>query len=394
MNNKALVLILYFIFFLSSVSVYGEEQIHSHSEYKQHSHFKENTQPSYTTQAIDLKALLPINKLIPKLLNNQVVFIGEQHPRFDHHLNQLSIIRGLYLKHTNLAIGMEYFQQPFQKYLDQYIAGKLTTHELIKKTEYYNRWRYDFRLYEPILKYARAHHIPIIALNAPTEIVQKVGRDGLGKLTTQEKAQIPTDIDFSDEEYAHRLKRIFQDHPQFFGSFETFHEAQLVWDETMADRAASFLKDHPDNYMVVLAGNGHFAYGSGIPNRLYRRLPNIKTSIILNDWERAIEPAVANYTLISQEKQLPNAGFLGLMLEETIEHGLKVEDFSKESPAKTAGVKIKDKILALNDQSVSKMSNIKEVMWDKKPGDEVIVKVSRSELIGEGQELVFKVILK
>jgi hypothetical protein len=40
------------------------------------------------------------------------------------------------------------------------------------------------------------------------------------------------------------------------------------------------------------------------------------------------------------------------------------------------------------------MSDVKEIMWDKKPGEEVIVKVRRSTLISKSKELEFKIELR
>ena len=38
---------------------------------------------------------------------------------------------------------MEFFQQPFQPALDDYIAGKIDEKEFLKKSEYYLRWRIE-----------------------------------------------------------------------------------------------------------------------------------------------------------------------------------------------------------------------------------------------------------
>ena len=48
--------------------------------------------------------------------------------------------------------------------------------------------------------------------------------------------------------------------------------AQLLWDETMAERVANFVTTQPDYQIVVLAGQAHITYGHGIPDRVQRRL--------------------------------------------------------------------------------------------------------------------------
>ena len=56
--------------------------------------------------------------------------------------------------HPRLAIGLEMFQRPFQPHLDDYVAGRIGIDELLARTEYFDRWRYDARLYAPIFEFA------------------------------------------------------------------------------------------------------------------------------------------------------------------------------------------------------------------------------------------------
>ena len=37
---------------------------------------------------------------------------------------------------------------------------------MLRGTQYYDRWRFDYRLYREILSSARRHRIPVIALSA------------------------------------------------------------------------------------------------------------------------------------------------------------------------------------------------------------------------------------
>src|SRR4028118_1600443 len=73
-----------------------------------------------------------------------------------------------------------------------------------------------------------------------------------------------------------RSWRVDAPHPQSgqgnSTSFERFFTAQVLWDETMADKIAQFLKANPNYQVVVLAGTGHIIYGYGIPSRVARRL--------------------------------------------------------------------------------------------------------------------------
>ncbi|MDF1530466.1 MAG: ChaN family lipoprotein, partial [Sedimenticola sp.] len=109
--------------------------------------------PVEIATVLDLRQTTNIESLIPSLRDNRVVYIGETHDNYSHHNAQFEIIAALKAQGADLAIGMEMFQRPFQKYLDDYIAGTITETEMLRKTEWYDRWVYDYRYYRPILNF-------------------------------------------------------------------------------------------------------------------------------------------------------------------------------------------------------------------------------------------------
>lgn len=107
--------------------------------------------PDPQTRVLDLDALTDMDWLIDRIADRRVIFIGESHDRYEDHLNQLAVIAGLHARGKPLAIGMEFFQQPFQGAIDAYIAGEIDEAEFLRRTQYFDRWRFDYRLYRPIL---------------------------------------------------------------------------------------------------------------------------------------------------------------------------------------------------------------------------------------------------
>lgn len=255
------------------------------------------------TKVVVPGSLPDLASIIPALAERRVIFVGEQHHRYDHHLNQLAIIRGIHARHADLAVGLEFFPQTDQSHLDAYIAQDIDELEMFRRTRFKERWSVDPRHYAPILRYARAHRVPLVGLNLSDDLVAKVRRHGIAGLEAEDRAFVP-EIDRSDEEYRERLRRIYGAHPPTARDFERFVEVQLLWDEAMAARVAEYLKAHPDRRMVVLAGNMHVAYGSGIPRRLHRRLA-VDYAIVVQGVDRGVEPGIADYLLVSEEIPLP-----------------------------------------------------------------------------------------
>jgi uncharacterized iron-regulated protein len=345
------------------------------------------------TPALNLSTTTNLEGIIPALAEKRVVLVGETHDRYDNHLMQLEIIRRLHAVHPRLAIGMEIFQQPFQDILDGYIAGQLDAKQLLRETEYYRRWRFDFRLYAPILEYARKHHLPVVALNLPAELTGKVGREGIAGLTEAERKELPDEIDRTDASYEARLRKVYEHHPARDGrGFDNFVDVQLLWDEGMAQRAAEFLRAHPDYAMVVLAGTGHLAFGSGIPQRLTRRI-DVKIAIVLNDWEGELGPGLADYLLLPREQSLPPSGRFGALLDER-EGKLRIDQCLPDSPCKLAGLRRGDQIIAINGEAIADLADLRVATWDKRPGDSVTIKVRRRHWYRTPQELSYEIILR
>jgi uncharacterized iron-regulated protein len=341
--------------------------------------------------AVDLDGALPLDTLAAQLSAKRVVFIGEMHDRYDHHVNQLAIIRRLYAGNPDLAIGVEYFQQPFQSQVDDYIAGRTTENEFLRATEYYKRWGYDYRFYAPIFRYARQQHIPVRALNVPGALPSAVSKLGIAGLSKEQRASLPTDIEPADAAYRARLRAAFEEHTTSKpGGFDHFVEAQLVWDEGMAESAASYLNANPNRRMVILAGSGHVAFGAGIPKRLERRT-HATYAIVLSSGEN-IELHMADYILLSEKQELPPAGVLGTSLQDK-EDQCRISSLVPGGAAEKAGLEKRDALLSIDGQSIQSIADVHLALWDKKPGDRVRVSVSHNRLFREATRRDFEVLL-
>ncbi|PSN16344.1 iron-regulated protein, partial [filamentous cyanobacterium CCP5] len=224
---------------------------------------------------------------IAPLLGAEVIYLGEQHDSQADHDAQLAIIAALYAENSDLAIALEMFQRPFQPVIDRYLAGEISEVELVEQTEYEQRWGFPWEYYAPVLRFAKAHQLPVLALNAPSEITRQVAREGLDSLEANDFRYIPlaADIDTSNADYRAFVQEAFGAHGSHGDfNFDHFFAAQVVWDETMAAAIADFKTKSPDTTVIVLAGSGHVIYGYGIPSRVDRRLgPELnQTTVLLN----------------------------------------------------------------------------------------------------------------
>ena len=235
------------------------------------------------------------NPNIEQIKQNDVIYLGEIHDRLAHHQQQLEIITRLQQNSANdLAIAMEMFQRPFQPILNRYLEDLIDENQLRQQTEYDTRWGFDWEFYAPILRFAKADRIPVIALNTPEEITRKVAEQGINNLEGSDFRYIPplSEIDLDNREYRQRLADIYQQHVEEgqgnSKDADNFFAAQVLWDETMAMSIANYYQNYPQAQIVVLVGKAHVMYDYAIPERVDRRIDDpsfMQTTLLLGEAE-------------------------------------------------------------------------------------------------------------
>lgn len=341
--------------------------------------------------AIEGNQQISFPELMQRLQNKRVVFVGETHDRYDHHINQLLILRSMHRQTPKLGIGVEWFQQSFQPVVNSYLAGKISEDELLKQTDYYNRWRYDFRMLRPILEYAKANHLPVIALNAPAELTSKVGMQGLNSLSTIERSALPTEITPAEGSYLNKLRQVFDDHAHGHGQFENFALVQRIWDETMAWNIVKFLQANETSRMIIFAGSGHVSSSAAIPNDVSRRLPKVtKATIHSVDVRERLNDDV-DYQLLTQFLSLPPTGKLGAWLTPAV-NGVNIGKLVPNSAADKAGLHEGDKITSVNGKPISNVNDLYNCLAKYKPGENIKLGIKQPDLKGQPPREVFYIL--
>jgi uncharacterized iron-regulated protein len=347
---------------------------------------------SFNVNAVEIESILDLDDIVARIRDKRVIYIGEAHTEYSHHLIQYDIMRKLHSYTHQLIIGMEMFQRPFQEYLDQYIEGNLTESEFLKKTEYFDRWAFDYNFYRDIMHFARANQIPVIALNLKREIIRKVSREGIFSLNEEEYDVIPQDIDMSDQRYRSHLIEVLSMHANSNQrAFENFFQSQLLWDETMALTIANTLRDFPDHQMIVLAGNGHLQYSWGIPNRV-KRLTKESHAIVLNGPGDTVDKSLAHFVLFPPHLKPPESPKLQVLLKRE-ERGLTVKKVMKGGPAERAGLEEGDIISTIDGQAIDDVVDIKLILLSRRAGDSIQVTIQRRQFIFGFKEMTVDVML-
>ncbi len=340
--------------------------------------------------------------IVNELSQKRVVYVGESHTSYGDHLLQFRLIQELYKRNSNLAIGMEMFPTTSQEALDEYILDdkKISEEGFLKKSRYFEVWRYDWRFFRDIFSFAKKNKIPVRGINLERNIVSQVFKEGsTDGLTDVIKTKLPVDRDLSIQGYWDRLENMHGLHTQGghgSGMMSGFIQAQGLWDETMAQEIAEYLKENPHDSMVVLAGSEHTRKDSGIPPRVARRL-NISQASVINVSEGdnlSYIKNIADYYFMAPEQRLPSEAKIGIVLdqkEKNNQNFLEIIQLSPHGYAGKAGLQEKDILLAINDYPTLEMVDVRIAMIGAQEGDIVSLRIRRSDANFEDEELSLQV---
>ncbi|RLB82493.1 MAG: hypothetical protein DRH17_05620 [Deltaproteobacteria bacterium] len=311
--------------------------------------------------------VVSFEELMADLEHVRIVYIGEKHSNEAHHNVQLKILKALYEKDPRLLVGMEMFVNADQHVLDQWRAGKLDQETFLKEVDWENTWKFDFSLYRAVLDFIREASLKLVGLNIPHAIVEKVAREGLDALSDEERKQIAQEIDTSNEEHKAYVKTVFGTHESDeISIFESFYEAQCVWEDSMAEAISRALNN---KRMVVLTGNGHIAYKFGIPDRAFKRTKASFQTVMPVAVGTEVDRDMADYFWVTPAKKQadrsrlchrgPKRPLVGIRLK-TLDQGkgVLIVGVLPKSPAARAGIKPQDILVAIDGNPVSRLSDI------------------------------------
>jgi uncharacterized iron-regulated protein len=223
------------------------------------------------------------NAVLDDLATARVVYLGEIHSIPRHHELQAAILAGLARRGVRLVLAMEQFEYFAQPALDRFSARDTDLNQLVAEAELDKRWR-GHTNYHALLQAARAHQIPMLALNARAETIRAVGRQGLAGITADQRAELPQELVTTDPVYERLATQLLGVHMAFDPQkLRPIFEAQVARDETMAARLAEYLSSPrgEGRHAVVICGRGHCEFGLGMPDRLVRRIPSVTQRIVL-----------------------------------------------------------------------------------------------------------------
>jgi uncharacterized iron-regulated protein len=252
--------------------------------------------------------------MLADLARADAVFVGEQHDDPNTHRLELAIIEGLARRGVSVILAMEMFERDVQADVERYASGAATEEQFLAASRPWPRYASDYR---PIVEFARAHHLPIVASNVPRRIAADVSKtgmsviDGLGKDRgfAAREPQCPT-----TGGYYERFAGMMGDHPapgepaaaDAKARSDRFYFAQCLKDETMGESVAEAFQQHAAGRVTIVHVNGafHSDFGEGAAESARRRLPGRRVAVV------SIQPVTDIDALTPGDDDLKRADYL------------------------------------------------------------------------------------
>jgi uncharacterized iron-regulated protein len=233
-----------------------------------------------------------------RLLQQEVVYLGEEHHNRFHVETALSLLNSLSRAGRRPVVAMEMFGWESQPLLDRYVQGDdLTRQDFLNQIGWTQNWGGPFETYEPLVIFPKTEHLRLVALNPPKPLVRLVAKKGLAQARLEEdwtrwNMQEETIVD--DPSYR---RKIFEQLRACHGGgsddvYQKMYEASMVRDEGMAKTIVNLVEalrgsaDPVVGPVVSYTGGGHVQYNLPVPQRVARRLSGTirQTSIYMTSY--------------------------------------------------------------------------------------------------------------
>jgi len=207
---------------------------------------------------------------LPAAARGRVVLLGEEHDRAADHGWELAALRYFAQVRPGVVLGLEMFPRSRQYALDGWISGMESEQSFLLQSDWAHVWGFDPDLYLPIFRFARDHHMAMLALNVDGSLVHQVAHQGWAQVPVAAREGVG-DPAPPDPAYRAMLEQEMAAHagPHMKAlQIAHFIDAQLLWDRAMAEAIARQHAAEPGRLIVAMMGEGHLEHRSGVPHQL------------------------------------------------------------------------------------------------------------------------------
>ncbi len=255
-----------------------------------------------------------MDQIVKAIGETDVVFLGEQHDDAVGHAIQAEIFRrsvAQYSPARRVALSLEMFERDTQIVVNEYLNGQITEAQFLASSRPWGNYKTDYR---PLVELAKEKRLTVIAANAPRRYVNMVsrnGRDALNSLTKPAKEWIaPLPYGEPSAAYAAKFKALMGPSPEAQMGIDKILASQSLWDATMSNSVAKYLKSNKRSLVVHLIGAFHTESRLGTVEHFLKYRPKAKALVVtmryeddFKSFDKAKHTDLGDFVILTDGKQ-------------------------------------------------------------------------------------------
>lgn len=241
------------------------------------------------------KKIVSVQDIIEGTKDADVIFFGEEHNDSIGHYLEAELTRLLFGAHgSQLAISMEMFETDCQLILNEYLKGYISEDRFVKEGRVWS----NYKDYKPVVEFAKANQLDVIAANPPRRYVNMVSRKGMRSLDSlpkeSKKFLPPLPYDTLGGRYREKFSGFMQGGSPGTGNPRIYY-SQSLWDAGMSYRIYQYKKANKKKKIFHLVGRFHSDEKLGTAEQLQLRSSKLQImniscfsdeSFANPDWEK------------------------------------------------------------------------------------------------------------
>lgn len=225
-----------------------------------------------------------------------VLYLGEEHGNPVGHRLEAELLERVHQRAgvRRVALSLEMFERDVQVVVDEYLGDRIREKDLLTDAR---PWPHYARDYRPLVEYAKANGLSVLASNAPKRYVNRVARLGLAGLGGLSDLALsclaPLPLPEASAAYAAKFEAAM-------GGAEHggpgLLSAQVLRDATMAFAIDRYLEAHPGAIVVQVNGKFHSEGHLGVPEQLRRLRPTVRQVVVTMAAEK---PGAGDFAIVT-----------------------------------------------------------------------------------------------
>ncbi|HOH46975.1 MAG TPA: ChaN family lipoprotein, partial [Candidatus Cloacimonadota bacterium] len=177
------------------------------------------------------------------------------------------------------------FERDVQSWMDSYLSGEISEEEFLHEARPWSNYDPDYR---PLVEFAKANNLKVLAANIPRHIASQVvryGTDSLAQLSDEERGWMAEQITATPGNYKERFLQSMEldmahGMPGDQNVMDRLFYAQCMKDDTMAESIVRSLQANPRYKLIHFNGDFHSRAYLGTVERVKSRYPRVRIAVI------------------------------------------------------------------------------------------------------------------